>query len=342
MFDDDSTKRIYVPFIDSVNNPHNFIPPSGPATILHNNDSISGLVHIIVDSDYNIISAKPVFSHVDNPQVFYHRASRNNQDILIHRVNILGQNITIDNEDNIYFRANLQTHDMSLIRAFQLGSTYLDSTGGYTPYHQPTPVDYPYHIYLDSVHYITVENLQASQCIPFIIKYDSQGNILWCNQLYADRQDSVALEEMDCRMSVAVDSHYVYVPWFVANCWTNKFELGINISDSANWWLIPPDTLFHKDYFFDEEHYVGTAITNAYDVVVSPYEAILRNDPITFKLKQTPPGWHIRDWAVCTKGDLAARSLDKGLKPFSVGEIGLGQYQKPQFVAAKITDIGIP
>ena len=254
MFDDDSTKRIYVPFIDSVNNPHNFIPPSGPATILHNNDSISGLVHIIVDSDYNIISAKPVFSHVDNPQVFYHRASRNNQDILIHRVNILGQNITIDNEDNIYFRANLQTHDMSLIRAFQLGSTYLDSTGGYTPYHQPTPVDYPYHIYLDSVHYITVENLQASQCIPFIIKYDSQGNILWCNQLYADRQDSVALEEMDCRMSVAVDSHYVYVPWFVANCWTNKFELGINISDSANWWLIPPDTLFHKDYFFDEEH----------------------------------------------------------------------------------------
>ena len=255
MFDDDSTKRIYVPFIDSVNNPHNFIPPSGPATILHNNDSISGLVHIIVDSDYNIISAKPVFSHVDNPQVFYHRASRNNQDILIHRVNILGQNITIDNEDNIYFRANLQTHDMSLIRAFQLGSTYLDSTGGYTPYHQPTPVDYPYHIYLDSVHYITVENLQASQCIPFIIKYDSQGNILWCNQLYADRQDSVALEEIDCRMSVAVDSHYVYVPWFVTNGWTNKFELGINISDSANWWLIPPDTLFHKDYFFDEEHH---------------------------------------------------------------------------------------
>ena len=254
MFDDDSTKRIYVPFIDSVNNPHNFIPPSGPATILHNNDSISGLVHIIVDSDYNIISAKPVFSHVDNPQVFYHRASRNNQDILIHRVNILGQNITIDNEDNIYFRANLQTHDMSLIRAFKRGNTYLDSTGGYTPFHQPTPVDYPYHIYLDSVHYITVENLQASQCIPFIIKYDSQGNILWCNQLYADRQDSAALEEMDCLMSVAVDSHYVYVPWFVANCWTNKFELGINISDSANWWLIPPDTLFHKDYFFDEEH----------------------------------------------------------------------------------------
>ena len=253
IFDDDSTKRLYVPFIDSANNIGNYIPPSGPATILHKNDSISLLVHVIVDSDFNIISAKPVFSHVDNPQVFYHRASRNNQDVLI-GIEIVGNNITIDNEDNIYFRANLKTHDMSLIRAFQLGNTYLDSTGGYTPYHQPTPVDYPYHIYLDSVHYITVENLQASQCIPFVVKYDSHGNILWCNQLYADRQDSAALEEMDCRMSVAVDSHYVYVPWFVANCWTNKFELGINISDSANWWLIPPDTLFHKDYFFDEEH----------------------------------------------------------------------------------------
>lgn len=253
IFDDDSTKRLYVPFIDSANNIWNYIPPSGPATILHKNDSISLLVHVIVDSDFNIISAKPVFSHVDNPQVFYHRASRNNQDVLI-GIEIVGNNITIDNEDNIYFRANLQTHDMSLIRAFKRGNTYLDSTGGYTPFHQPTPVDYPYHIYLDSVHYITVENLQASQCIPFIIKYDSQGNILWCNQLYADRQDSVALEEMDCNLSVAVDSHYVYVPWFVANCWTPKWDLGINIYDSANWWLIPPDTLFHKDYFFDEEH----------------------------------------------------------------------------------------
>ena len=253
IFDDDSTKRLYVPFIDSANNIGNLIPPSGPATILHKNDSISLLVHVIVDSDFNIISAKPVFSHVDNPQVFYHRASRNNQDVLI-GIEIVGNNITIDNEDNIYFRAHLQTHDMRLIRAFKRGNTYLDSTGGYTPFHQPTPVDYPYHIYLDSVHYITVENLQASQCIPFVVKYDSHGNILWCNQLYADRQDSVALEEIDCRMSVAVDSHYVYVPWYVGNCWTNKFELGINISDSANWWLIPPDTLFHKDYFFDEEH----------------------------------------------------------------------------------------
>jgi hypothetical protein len=251
MFDDDTTKRIFsVPYSS-----HNINYAALPSNsfFMHKNDSISSYVLIIVDSDYNIISAKPFISYIDNPQAFYHTATQNFKSPTILKVDICGQNLTIDNEDNVYLRATIQTSHWDLLEAALNGRTYLDSTGNYIPYHEPH-IDYPYHLFLDSVHYITVENFQASKCIPVIIKYDSHGNVLWCNQLYADRQDSVALEEMDCNLSVAVDSHYVYVPWFVTNCWTNKFELGINISDSANWWLIPPDTLFHKDYFFDEEH----------------------------------------------------------------------------------------
>ena len=247
IFDEDNTKGVFVPIIDT-NAPHQaYIPPSDSLTLVHCNDSLSGWVHIIVDSNFDIVSAKPFATGIDTRQVYPSQYRFGFVDPHIHDINIIG--LTVDDEDNVYFKANLRTQDYTNWEAW-----VNDSTGMPDPSHMPH-VDYPYHIYLDSVHRITVENIQASQCIPFIIKYDSQGNILWCNQLYADRQDSVALEEIDCRMSVAVDSHYVYVPWFVTNGWTNKFELGINISDSANWWLIPPDTLFHKDYFFDEEHH---------------------------------------------------------------------------------------
>lgn len=254
IFDNDSTKRLYVPFIDSANNVQHKIQPSGPLTFVHNNDSISLITHTTVDSNFNITSSKPFISHVDNPQVFYHTATKNLILCLIGSVNFSGQNLTVDNEDNVYLRATIQVYTKGTTEIAAMGITYRDSNGVYIPFHKPAPVDYPYHIFLDSVHYITVENYQASNCIPIIIKYDSQGNILWCNQLYADRQDSVALVELDCIPSVAVDSDYVYVPWHVGNCWTLKQDLGINIRDSANWWEIPQDTIFPKDYYFDEEH----------------------------------------------------------------------------------------
>jgi hypothetical protein len=257
IFDDDTTKRIYTPYIDSTTNRHSpFIPPSGLSFLCSKKDSISRFVHVIVDSNYNIISAKPVFSHVDNPQVFYQTPTVTPLSPLLMNTIISGNNLTIDNEDNVYLRATLQTFHYSYSMYAQQGSTYLDSTGEYVLYHEPAHVDYPYHIYLDSAHYITVENFQASNCLPVIIKYDNHGNILWCNQLYTSRQDSINNHsEGDYpKLSVAVDSHYVYVPWDVFHSWIPKFDLGINISDSANWWLIPQDTLLHKDYYFDEEH----------------------------------------------------------------------------------------
>ena len=51
--------------------------------------------------------------------------------------------------------------------------------------------DYPCYIYLDSTeqHYIRVDNDDDAQTKSFIIKYDTDGNVLWVNQPYSQRFD---------------------------------------------------------------------------------------------------------------------------------------------------------
>ncbi|MBP5662878.1 MAG: T9SS type A sorting domain-containing protein [Bacteroidales bacterium] len=53
---------------------------------------------------------------------------------------------------------------------------------------------YPMHIYWDSVHYATVLNYGMAYYTPYIVKYDSDGNVLWSNQAYVrNESNSVSL-----------------------------------------------------------------------------------------------------------------------------------------------------
>ena len=43
---------------------------------------------------------------------------------------------------------------------------------------------YPVHIYWDSTHYSSMLDITSSTAMPFIIKYNTNGTVLWCNQMY--------------------------------------------------------------------------------------------------------------------------------------------------------------
>ena len=45
------------------------------------------------------------------------------------------------------------------------------------------PPQFPVHIYWDSIHYVTIQDY-SSDITPFIIKYNADGELLWCNQIY--------------------------------------------------------------------------------------------------------------------------------------------------------------
>lgn len=69
--------------------------------------------------------------------------------------------LSIDDEDNLYL------------------SGYIGEMFLMNEYNQ-----YPMLFYWDSTHYATVDDPGLSWSLPFIIKYDSDGNVLWSNQAY--------------------------------------------------------------------------------------------------------------------------------------------------------------
>ena len=43
---------------------------------------------------------------------------------------------------------------------------------------------YPVHIHFDSLHYATINDQSGTRRLNFVIKYNTDGDILWCNQIY--------------------------------------------------------------------------------------------------------------------------------------------------------------
>ena len=44
--------------------------------------------------------------------------------------------------------------------------------------------EYPVHIWWDSTHCLTINDISSAAYCNFIIKYDTSGNVVWCNQAY--------------------------------------------------------------------------------------------------------------------------------------------------------------
>lgn len=71
--------------------------------------------------------------------------------------------LSYDEEDNMYF-SGFVTLGLSVFGAHL---------------HQ-----YPVRIYFDSLHYATISDQSGTRRVNFIIKYNTDGDILWCNQIY--------------------------------------------------------------------------------------------------------------------------------------------------------------
>ncbi|MCR4736683.1 MAG: T9SS type A sorting domain-containing protein [Bacteroidales bacterium] len=73
--------------------------------------------------------------------------------------------LSIDEEDNMYLSGYLTL------------PMYDYETGGHL--HQ-----YPIHIWWDSTHCATIQDMSGAYRTNFIIKYDTNGRVRWCNQIY--------------------------------------------------------------------------------------------------------------------------------------------------------------
>ena len=44
--------------------------------------------------------------------------------------------------------------------------------------------NYPVHIWFDNTHFLTINDISSAQACNFIIKYNTSGDVIWCNQAY--------------------------------------------------------------------------------------------------------------------------------------------------------------
>ena len=70
---------------------------------------------------------------------------------------------------------------------------------------------YPMYIYWDSVHYATVLDCGMAYYTPYIIKYDSDGNVLWSNQIYVSHPSSNTAQNKTIWKGNAIYDNSVYL-----------------------------------------------------------------------------------------------------------------------------------
>ena len=206
----------------------------------------TGSLYIILDSNLHVESVRPMLSDYDRRTVVSlpgaTRPYRDNGCYLIPK------GITIAENDNVYLSATCSVSRMSYIRSWLNGTgAYTDSNYVRLPLPEPPPISYPYYINLDSAHAVVVENLQASECIPVLIKYDSAGNIVWVKQRYLEgtlNTDTMTwTSEVETpKVAPLVDSQYVY---FKGNVMDEMRQR--NIPGNHNF-------LVRRNYYFDAEH----------------------------------------------------------------------------------------
>lgn len=73
-------------------------------------------------------------------------------------------------------------------------------------------------VWLDSIHYLQVDNIRDFDNMPFLIKLDKSGNIIWVQQLYTDAPNDDGVNYDDVSFGgLSVDDDYVYSMWSPVN-----------------------------------------------------------------------------------------------------------------------------
>ena len=109
---------------------------------------------------WELLYAKPMVEHTEGIASSWALVG----DSVNQRYTVWIQGLSFDESDNMYVSGNI---------SLAIGSNHGEGI------HQ-----YPIHIYWDSTHYSTMQDWSSIDEMPFLIKYDTNGKVLWNNQIY--------------------------------------------------------------------------------------------------------------------------------------------------------------
>lgn len=119
-------------------------------------------------------------------------------------------------------------------------------------------------IYFDSIHYLQVDNIRDFSDMPFLMKLDKLGNIIWVQQLYTDAPNDDGSNYDDVSWGgLAVDEDYVYTNWSPIN------------------WLDSRHTI-PCYYYLDKEHTIPIVHEGTDDFYLIACYNKTTGEPVTF------------------------------------------------------------
>ena len=110
--------------------------------------------------DWDLLSAKLLVDHTEGLSPTYANGGDTIRPYWCHY-----GGLSFDEEDNMYLSGDIGLHG------------FIPSAGGLLHH-------YPVHIYWDSTHNLVIHDVTSAEKASFIIKYDTAGNVVWCNQLH--------------------------------------------------------------------------------------------------------------------------------------------------------------
>ena len=111
--------------------------------------------------DGNLLFAKPLVEGTDGIAPSYNTCDTINRYFYTYF-----EGMSFDEDDNMYVSGYVRL------------AQHLNGQGGELH-------DYPVHIWWDSTHCLTMNDISSAACCNFIIKYDTSGNVVWINQVYS-------------------------------------------------------------------------------------------------------------------------------------------------------------
>ena len=138
--------------------------------------------------------------------------------------------LSIDDEDNLYLSGYLR--DMYLMNEYN---------------------EYPMRFYWDSTHYATADDPSTGKFLPYIVKYDSDGNVRWSNQVSVSNDPSTDFYHFAVWGDNCVAGDGVYLMG-QANTSIGHNPL-FYFDDPSNCLSLIPDSNQHTSFFvkFDKE-----------------------------------------------------------------------------------------
>ena len=211
--------------------------------------------------DWELLYAKSMVNHTKGIATSWEWL----QDSINPRYTLLIHDLSVDENDNMYISGHI---DLDLI----------GGSGG--DLHQ-----YPIHIYWDSTHYLSMQDISSTDATSFIIKYDTDGEVLWCNQLYTTGSDNAGAQNFamaEWNGSCYKDNH-VYITGFGIKTGGNS---QVYFDDESHPLLFytdnRPQTGFFVKYDASTGQYVNQGIIPAEIATPGQFPAVVNNRVFSF------------------------------------------------------------